>query len=433
MLVTMIVAIAGSAILPTDISHLQYTLSHPPSIRFEPQAVFINRTGVIEQILGVLDGKYFVLVEGEHRVGKSMLVKHLAHLLSASRAVLTVDCPKPRSEEAVIEDLLQLGPQGFAESILSHLKLPLLRTLPGTMDSPKLISLLRSLPPSRSPRPVFVIDGAGKLDKNVLKIMMDMAKTLADDDIAHFVFVFSPSSIVREAAAFGAMSRARVVSVGDLSEKDTVDFLTKSSACNCSEERALRVFRLAGGRFLYLLSDGVKQFCQKYIGEAAFETAMLDSVATDVGSVQGALMKPSGFGCQQLLAIRRLPQGVAVDEKVKLALFKEHLIRYPISKKLYYLSSTLVKTFVDRRCGPELKQDPFASLPDTTAMKDVMLDVAKERGLSEEEVQEVVAALHAKWVRTVGDLRVLAEADIKELALSPVVTRYLLRVKAGGQ
>ena len=58
--------------------------------------------------------------------------------------------------------------------------------------------------------------------------------------------------------------------------------------------------------------------------------------------------------------------------------------------------------------------------------------VAKKEGYSKEEVQQVLAVLNGKWVRTVGNLRGLTDEDIKELGLPPLVTRYLLRVKAGG-
>ena len=139
--------------------------------------------------------------------------------------------------------------------------------------------------------------------------------------------------------------------MGDLSEADTVEFLTKSATYNCSKERALHVFNLAGGRFLYLLSNDVKRFCTEAINNATFDKAMLDSVARDVVSVEAALMKPSGFGCQQLRAIRLQPSGIAVKEEVKLALFKKHLIRYPVSQQQYYLSSTLVNSYVDRSCA----------------------------------------------------------------------------------
>ena len=74
--------------------------------------------------------------------------------------------------------------------------------------------------------------------------------------------------------------------------------------------------------------------------------------------------------------------------------------------------------------------DRFASLPGIATMEEVLRAVAEERSYTEEEVQQDLAVLHGKRVRTVGDLRVLSNEDIKELGLPPVVARYLLRVKA---
>ena len=48
-------------------------------------------------------------------------------------------------------------------------------------------------------------------------------------------------------------------------------------------------------------------------------------------------------------------------------------------------------------------------------------------------MQDDLAVLNGKRVRTVGNLRALTNGDIKDLGLPPVVTRYLLRVKARGE
>ena len=61
------------------------------------------------------------------------------------------------------------------ETISNMLKLPLRRTPSGTMDSLDLIYLLQEFP-RRSPRPVFVIDGAGKLDVKVLKMLVQLLR-----------------------------------------------------------------------------------------------------------------------------------------------------------------------------------------------------------------------------------------------------------------
>jgi hypothetical protein len=83
-------------------------------------------------------------------------------------------------------------------------------------------------------------------------------------------------------------------------------------------------------------------------------------------------------------------------------------------------------------CAELKAADPFASLPDTATMEEVLHMVAEEEGYSKEEVKEVLAILHGKWVRTVHNLRVLSKERVEALDLPPVVTEYLLRVKAGG-
>ena len=127
-IIAILIALAGLVSLPTDVTFLRNTLDHPPSIKsFTQVDVFINRSGVIEQIVDTLNGgKSFVLIEGEHRVGKSLLVNRLAHELAASRTILVMDCPEPISVEAIIEELFQFGrPEGIVETVSSQLKLPL--------------------------------------------------------------------------------------------------------------------------------------------------------------------------------------------------------------------------------------------------------------------------------------------------------------------
>jgi hypothetical protein len=80
----------------------------------------------------------------------------------------------------------------------------------------------------------------------------------------------------------------------------------------------------------------------------------------------------------------------------------------------------------------ELKSDPFALFPDTATMEEVVRAVAEDVDYTHEDVEEDLAVLHGKRVRNVKQLRKLSKEDIKELGLPPVVARYLLRVKAGG-
>ena len=59
--------------------------------------------------------------------------------------------------------------------------------------------------------------------------------------------------------------------------------------------------------------------------------------------------------------------------------------------------------------------------------------VATKEGYSEEQVKSTRTKLNDSLIFTVGNLRVLTKEDVEKLGLPPVVTRYLLRVKAGGE
>jgi hypothetical protein len=65
-------------------------------------------------------------------------------------------------------------------------------------------------------------------------------------------------------------------------------------------------------------------------------------------------------------------------------------------------------------------------------MEEVLSAVAKEEGYSDERWHGHLELLAKKEIDTVGDLRVLSQERIEALDLPPVVTEYLLRVKAGG-
>jgi hypothetical protein len=76
--------------------------------------------------------------------------------------------------------------------------------------------------------------------------------------------------------------------------------------------------------------------------------------------------------------------------------------------------------------------DRFASLPDNATMEMMLREVGKERGYTEERWRQHLERIAKKEIDTVGDLRALSPERIEALDLPPVVTEYLLRVKAGG-
>jgi hypothetical protein len=79
----------------------------------------------------------------------------------------------------------------------------------------------------------------------------------------------------------------------------------------------------------------------------------------------------------------------------------------------------------------EKAADPFASLPDAATMEEVLRAVATDVGYTEERWRKHAKLLGEKEIDTVYQLRALSRERIEALDLPPVMTEYLLRVKAG--
>ena len=95
-----------------------------------------------------------------------------------------------------------------------------------------------------------------------------------------------------------------------------------------------------------------------------------------------------------------------------------------------------VSTFLERQAVNETRPvarvvDKFRGLSDAVRIEEAMKMVAEERGFTEQQHELVVSVLNEKWIRTVGDLRVLSQACIEARGLSPVVKGYLLRIHSG--
>jgi hypothetical protein len=88
------------------------------------------------------------------------------------------------------------------------------------------------------------------------------AKELADHKLGRFILVFSPSD--KLGAIAGKLSRATVVSVGDLTEPQAIDFLRQKG---CSAQHAASVHALIDGHLPFLVQESVHAFC---LGEITF-------------------------------------------------------------------------------------------------------------------------------------------------------------------
>jgi hypothetical protein len=77
------------------------------------------------------------------------------------------------------------------------------------------------------------------------------------------------------------------------------------------------------------------------------------------------------------------------------------------------------------------EEGPFAAYGNETKMDEVIRSIVQKETFTDKDVNEDLATLSGKRIRTVGNLRALQESDIKELGLPPVVFRYMMRVKQG--
>ena len=111
-----------------------------------------------------------------------------------------------------------------------------------------------------------------------------------------------------------------------------------------------------------------------------------------------------------------------LDDSRELAALKEE-------QPAFY--SALSAIIAKRKSNTAPVSDKFRDLLDSVFMAEAMKMIAEEGGFTEKECDDDIAVLHKHRVRTVANLRVLEPADIEKLGLSPVVARYLLRIKAG--
>ncbi|CAG8682840.1 13796_t:CDS:2 [Funneliformis caledonium] len=103
--------------------------------------------------------------------------------------------------------------------------------------------------------PVIVYDNVSRLvhkNPEILDILQDDAKDNADDRKYIAVFVSSEGSVPRRMESRSAWSRAKqpVIEIGDLSEKESMEYLIKKRKIN--EVEAKKLYELVGGRIVEL-------------------------------------------------------------------------------------------------------------------------------------------------------------------------------------
>ncbi|CAG8700750.1 12481_t:CDS:2, partial [Ambispora gerdemannii] len=117
--------------------------------------------------------------------------------------------------------------------------------------------------------PVIVYDNISRLvhkNSEILDILQDDAKDNADDRKYIAVFVSSEGSVPRRMESRSAWSRADkpVIEIGDLSEKESIDYLVNKR--KIVEEEAKKLYELVGGRIVDL-----KSVANKFLAGQSFK------------------------------------------------------------------------------------------------------------------------------------------------------------------
>ncbi|CAG8680093.1 7524_t:CDS:2, partial [Ambispora leptoticha] len=138
--------------------------------------------------------------------------------------------------------------------------------------------------------PVIVYDNISRLvhkNSEILDILQDDAKDNADDRKYIAVFVSSEGSVPRRMESRSAWSRADkpVMEIGDLSEKESIDYLINKRKINSVE--AKKLYELVGGRIVDL-----KSVAGKFLAGQSFEVIKQQVFGTVYDNLETAGMNP---------------------------------------------------------------------------------------------------------------------------------------------
>ena len=319
-----------------------YRAVPPPN--FSP---FVARTGLVSEIVDTIEhGARFIVLDGANSMGKSKLAKIAAAALSSTHAVQSIECTVDDTATSVLIKLL-LPRHNFVDHLLSVLPAPF-RPVPLTPSFDALSDALLNLPSYRGHEPVFVVEMAERLSVVDLKTLLDLAKHLVDELSGRFIFVFSPSDKLSNISGFGSMTRARVVSVGDLTEQEAFSFLQQ---LNCDSDSAKAVHLLVDGHLPYLLDDDVRSFCLRKVSLGALQSHFAKHVRSIFMHVDQELdCGVERCACAAACAVR---DGTKLSDLVRAIplLLKEHVVRVSLADKVRLIDSRLILCYMARECN----------------------------------------------------------------------------------
>ena len=339
-LVALLLGLAAMVAVPTDSARIGAALASRPAIPTPTAAHFVHMV-VIDQIVASASsgGGTFLVVEGGNRAGKSVAVQAAAARLSAGRAVLWCDCTSSSTADTVLQRFY-----GLRRNLVVDYLSAFLRVSAGPPAEVQELVLARA---ASAPEPVLVVERAELLPLQELKRLLDFAKELADKGKGRFIFVFSPSDKLAGVSAMGAMSRARIIPVLDLTRSEALELLGHT----CSPQRASSVYAHLGGHLPHLMEEEVRLFCEGALDEGGLVAAFSALVRDRLRSVEWQLGCGAGScACAVACAVLREEWGSSLLTSARPLLLAEHLIRFSLKSRVHVIDAPFVRSYLQLNC-----------------------------------------------------------------------------------
>ncbi|CAG8551542.1 17209_t:CDS:2 [Acaulospora morrowiae] len=227
---------------------------------------FVPRPEIVERLKRIFqpyeDQSSYHMVYGEHGTGKTTLTRIASS--EVGHGVIYVDVPA--NFEKFAEEFARAINFTFEEriSFTAQLMKKILGSTNNKLNYPEWVRAMDAFKRAsvvykakNGKPPVIVYDNISRLvhkNPEILDILQDDAKDNADDSKYIAVFVSSEGSVPRRMESRSAWSRADkpVIEIGDLGEKESIDYLVNKRKINSVE--AKKLYELVGGRIVDLKS-----------------------------------------------------------------------------------------------------------------------------------------------------------------------------------
>lgn len=174
------------------------------------------------------------------------------------------------------------------------------------------------------------------------------AKDLVDAGGGRFIFVYSPSSKLRDLSASSDLLRATVISVGDLTDSQSLDFLRQTG---CNDSRASDAHKLVDGHLPFLLQEPVSRYCRGALNIDELVAYFSSLMHKSFDSVDVILGCDSGCACSVACAIRNKQWSFVGLRRTIPLLMEKRLIRSSLAADSIVIDSHPIQCYVEQVCA----------------------------------------------------------------------------------